>query len=191
MTETSNPTEGMQEFLRLIVRRIVVGNLGTGNVERRFGQAAQKISQDRAWEPALEALNDLNHDIEEFRKQVHRRSMNKNLLSVLRRSVLQRTITPEPTGYLYLIKPRDSRWSLADEDRAAYWASTIGNSFLAEEARRPMGSSTWDGFKMALLPLASPGEWTEKIAAYAEWDIDAISEVGEEMAHAAAEVWYD
>ena len=190
MMETENPTDGMRELLRLVMRRIVVGNLGTGNVERRFGQDAQKIASERLWEPALAALSDLNPDVEEFKTQVHRRSFNRNFLAVIRQSVIQGTITPEPEGYPYLIKPRDAAWSPVDEDRAAYWSSTIGNSFLATEARRPMGTSSWAGFKSALLPDAVPGEWSAEIASYSEWNIDAITKVGQRMAEAAAAVWY-
>jgi hypothetical protein len=191
ISETDRAGTGMREMLRLVVRRVVVGNLGTGNVERRFGQTAQRIESERAWEPALAALSDLNPGIEEFKSQVHRRSFNRNVLAVVRQSVIQQTITPEPEGYPYLIKPRDSHWSDEDEDRAGYWASTIGNAFLATEARRPMGSSSWAGFRAALLPYGVDREWKERIASYDTWNIEAISTIGEEMAEAAARVWYE
>lgn len=191
MSEAPNPADGMRKLLRLVVRRVVVGNLGTGNVERRFGQTAQRIANEKEWEPALSTLSDLNPTIDEFKSQVHRRSFNRNVLAVVRQSVIQHTITPEPVGHPYLIKPRDSQWSAADEDRAGYWASTIGNSFLATEARRPMGSSSWMGFKAALLPHGVEGEWTDRIVAYSSWDIAAISKIGEQMAEAAGTVWYD
>lgn len=187
---TSNPTDGMLELLRLVVRRIVVGSLGTGNVERRFGQAAQRIAKEGSWEAALDAFSDLNPDPEDFVDRVHHRSMNKNALAVIRASVLQQTVTPEPEGSLYLIKPRNADWSNEDEDRVAYWVSTIGNSFLAHEARRPMGSSSWEGFKRALLPEAVEGEWVTQIAARDNWDLDAIDETGRLMAEAAEAVWY-
>lgn len=189
--DVPNAAEGMRELLRLVVRRVVVGNLGTGNVERRFGQTAQRIVTDGAWEAALGALADLNPPADEFESQVHRRSFNRNVLAVVRQSVIQNTITPEPSGYLYLIKPRDSQWSPSDEDRAGYWASTIGNSFLATEARRPMASSTWIGFQAALLPLGVEDEWVDVISAHDSWDIDAISETGGLMAKAAVSVWYE
>lgn len=190
MMETRNATAGMQALLRLVVRRIVVGNLGTGNVERRFGQAALRIAEDKAWESALEAISDLNPNREEFQSQVHRRSLNKNLLAVIRRSVIQETITPEPTGYLFLIKPRNSDWPTGDEDRAAYWASTIGNSFLASEERRPSGSASWDGFVSEVIPLAVEGEWVKEIENHPNWGISAIGELGEKLATRAAAIWY-
>jgi hypothetical protein len=190
MRQLPDASQAMRRLLRLVMRRIVVGNLGTGNVERRFGQAAQKIAKERRWEDALRALEDLNHDVDEFKAQVHRRSMNRNVLAVLRRSVIQETITPEPSGYLYFIKPRDADWAPADQDRAPYWASTIGNTFLATEARRPKGSSTWMGFNQELLPYAAEDEWVDGLASFVDWNIDAISSVGEHMAEAAADVWY-
>jgi len=191
MSRTAAAPAGMRELLRLVVRRVVVGNLGTGNVERRFGHTAQRITREERWEPALAALADLNPSVEEFKSQVHRRSFNRNVLAVVRQSVIQETITPEPEGYPYLVKPRDSRWSDEDEDRAGYWASTIGNAFLATEARRPMGSSSWTGFKAALLPYGVDGEWVQEIANHEVWNIDAISTIGEKMADAAARVWYE
>lgn len=189
--KTSNTTAGMLQLLRLVVRRIVVGSLGTGTVERRFGQTAQRIVKEGSWEPALDSLSDLNPQAPEFGDRVHHRSMNKSVLAIVRASVLQATITPEPNGSLYLIKPRSADWSFEEEDRVAYWVSTIGNSFLAHETRRPMGSSSWEGFKRALVPEAVNGEWVELITSYDQWDLDAIDAVGARMASAAMKVWYD
>ncbi|MEV8158804.1 DUF262 domain-containing protein [Kocuria salsicia] len=190
MARTPNATDGMRQLLRLVVQRIVVGTLGTGNVERRFGQVAQRISTEKSWEAALESLSDLAPDPKEFRDRVYSRSMNRNLLGVIRSSVLQGTITPEILGYLYLIKPRNSNWSIEDEDRAAYWVSTVGNTFFANESRRPMGSSTWDGFKTELLPKAIPQEWVDRLEHLPEWGVDEIVSVGEDIADAAVGIWY-
>lgn len=190
MATTPNATDGMRELLRLVVQRIVVGTLGTGNVERRFGQVAQRIVSDGSWESALESLSDLAHNSADFRERVSHRSMNRNVLGVIRSSVLQGTITPNLEGHLYLIKPRNSDWSIEDEDRAAYWVSTIGNTFLASESRRPMGSSTWNGFKAELLPKAIPQEWVDRIEHLPKWGVDEIASIGEDMASAAVDVWY-
>jgi hypothetical protein len=54
-----------------------------------------------------------------------------------------------------------------------------------------MGSSTWSGFKAALLPSAVDGEWVDEIKGRKSWDINAIIEIGAKMAEAAAEVWYE
>jgi len=190
LANAQNGIEGLRQLLRLVVRRVVVGNLGTGNVERRFGQVAQRIARESAWEPAFEMLRDLNPTEAEFRNQVHRRGLNRGVLTVIRQSVIQDSIVPDPVGYLYYIRPRDSDWPDADADRVSFWASTIGNTFLAAGARRPMGSSSWTGFKTELLPLAVEHEWVGKIASYPDWNTDAIAEVGGDMAEAAVTVWY-
>lgn len=187
---TDNGSAGLAHLLRLVVRRVVVGNLGTGNVERRFGQAAQRITKDGSWESALESLRDLNPSEDEFRNQVHKRGLNRSVLTIIRQSVIQKTVVPEPNGYLYFIRPRDSDWPDGDADRASFWASTIGNTILTTDSRRPMGASTWAGFKTVLLPHAVDGEWSEEIAARAEWDADAIAEMGQRMADEATAVWY-
>lgn len=190
MAGTANGSVGLADLLRLVVRRMVVGNLGTGNVERRFGQAAQRISTDRTWEAALAALEDLIPAKDDFLNQLHKRSLNRGVLAVARQSVVQGTITPRPDGYLYVIKPRDTEWSPEDEDRAAYWVSTIGNTLLADQARRPMGSSTWAGFKTSLLPHAVSGEWVNELSVFTDWNIETISEIGRRIAEVAADVWY-
>ena len=188
---TPNSTEGMRKLLELVVRRVVVGNLGTGAVERRFGQVAQRIASEGVWEGALASLSDLQPGASEFRERVATRSMNRNILGVLRSSVLQHTITPDLDGNLYFIKPRSGEWTAEDEDRAAYWVSTIGNSFLALEARRPMGSSSWQGFKAELLPQAVEDEWIDLIEDFQQWGVDEISQIGSEMADRAVSIWYE
>ncbi|MFD8248471.1 DUF262 domain-containing protein [Nocardia sp. NPDC059691] len=192
MLETPESADGMREILKLVVRRAVVGNLGTGSVEKRFGQAAKQIASERSWQGAIESLDDLNPGIDDFQEILGRRSMNKGLLKVMRLSVLQNTITPELAGYLYYIKPRNAPdWTESDEDRVAYWASTIGNTFIATTARRPMNSSTWAGFKDDLLPRGINGEWRDKISSYESWDVASIEDVGSSLASKAADVWYD
>ena len=44
LTGTARPREGLDFLLRLVVRRMVVGNLGTGNVERRLSEAAHRAA---------------------------------------------------------------------------------------------------------------------------------------------------
>ena len=187
----SDATEGMRHLLKLVVRRVVVGNLGTGNVERRFGQAAQRISTEESWEGALESLSDLNPQKDDFVRQLHRRSLNKSVLTVLRQATIQNTVTPSPIGYLHLIMPRQTRWPEFSVDTASYWSSTIGNTLLASEPRRPAGSTTWEGFLEFLIPLAVDGEWTGRISQEIHWDEDAVSSIGEEFAESAATVWFD
>ncbi len=191
MSDTSEADAGMEQLLKLVVRRMVVGNLGTGNVERRFGQVAQRISDDGDWRSALSSLADLNPDREEFRNQLQRRSLNKNVLAFLRQSIIQDSVTPSPVGSLHLIMPKHAVWSAFSEDRASYWSSTIGNSLLVQDEHRPQGTGTWDGVIEGLLPLAIPGEFAERIHNVAQWDENAVRDIGSELAEAAVPVWYD
>ncbi|WP_422115455.1 DUF262 domain-containing protein [Brachybacterium sp. UNK5269] len=191
MSETSNSDAGFKDLLRLVVRRVVVGSLGTGNIERRFGVTARRIAVEGRWEDALKDLSDLNPDRNEFAERVHHRSMNKNTLSVIRESVLENTVTPEGRGNLFFIKPRTADWSNVAEESVTYWVSTIGNTFLADESRRPMGSSTWRGFINSLAPSGISSEWTTDILSHSDWTAESIDELGAKMSARAAEVWYD
>ncbi len=141
VAEGSEPAEGASAVLDLVVRRIVVGNLGTGNVERRLGEAAFVVSRDRSWERGLKALRDLNPPRQDFVSQLSRRSLNKGALQFLRRSIIQATKTPDHIGWIHLIRPRQAwDWDGFDDDEFTYWGSTIGNTVLADEDRRPFGA---------------------------------------------------
>jgi Uncharacterized conserved protein len=188
---TKNPLAGMRYILQLVVRRIVVGNLGTGNVERRFGEAARMIFEARDWTVVRKELSDLNPTKEEFVEQLARRSFNKGTLTYLRRSIVLETQTPEQLGVLHFIRPRHSEnWDGFDDDEASYWVSTIGNTYLADIERRPKGASTWDGFKRTLLPEGVDGEWTGNLEDYEDWDADAVADMAAILAEAAGDVWY-
>jgi len=190
MEGTPDADDGMAEILKLVARRVVVGNLGTGNIERRFGQAAQRVASDRSWHQALTDLSDLNPDPEDFRTQLHRRSLNKNVLAFIRESILQRSVTPASAGYLHLIMPRYAVWPEFSQDRASYWASTIGNTLLVQEERRPQGTGTWEGVLQRLVAIALPDEWTDRIRAVLRWDEHAVSDIGLELAEVATGIWY-
>jgi hypothetical protein len=191
ISQTTNSLEGMSDILRLVVRRIVVGNLGTGNVERRFSEAAKKVADFGAWKDALDELGDLNPSRDEFVNQLRKRSLNKSSLTFLRRSIVMRDITPDALGSLHFIRPRQaSDWEGFTEEDVTFWGSTIGNTILATQDRRPKGASTWDGFKENLLPLAIDGEWVEDLERQPVWDIDVVSSMGERLAGRAGDVWY-
>lgn len=191
ISEVPDTQPGMERVLELVVRRIVVGNLGTGNVERRLGDAARSVHERGTWEPALASLRDLNPSRDEFATQAMRRGLNKGTLQFLRRSVVQRTKTPEAVGYLHFIRPRQvAAWPGFDEEDVAFWGSTLGNSLLARVPRRPMGASTWDGVLENLLPQAVDGEWVGQLRAQESWDTEAVAALGASLAEAAALVWY-
>lgn len=183
--------EGMRYILQLVVRRIVVGNLGTGNVERKFGEAARKVHLEKNWEAAKDELQDLNPSKEEFVDQLRQRSYNKMVLTFLRQSVIAKSQTPDNFGILHFIRPRESaEWSNFSDEQAAYWVSTLGNTFLAQLERRPKGSGSWKGFKQLILPAAVSSEISEELGKLNEWNADSVANIGKELAEIAGNVWY-
>lgn len=191
MASTPNALEGMLYILRLVVRRIVVGTLGTGNVERRFGEAAKRVHDESDWRGIQEDLADLIPTKEEFEEQLRKRSLNKAVLTFLRRSIIEETEIPERTGTLHFIRPRQaSEWEGFSEEDDNFWGNTIGNTVLSSLERRPKGASTWEGFKENILSSAVPGEWTSKLESFDEWNAEAVVEVGNELSKKAADVWY-
>jgi hypothetical protein len=183
--------EGMREVLRLVVRRVVTGGLGTGNVERRFGEAASQIQRDGAWHDAMNSLRDLNPKRDEFVNQLATRPLTRGTLHFIRRSIVQGNETPEWSGYLHTIRPRQTAsWPGFTDDDFLIWGATLGNSFIGTEPIRPASAVTWDAVKRDLLPLAVRGEWAERLKGIKRWDVAAVRDVGREVASAAAEVWY-
>lgn len=184
--------QGMEFLLRLVVRRIVVGNLGTGNVERMFGEAAKVAFQTKNWQSITDALGNLNPSKEEFTERLAKRSYNKGILTFLKRSIVQNTITPESVGNLHLIWPRNTTadWpGFLDED--TYWSATIGNTFLANAARRPLGASdSFEGFKNTLLKDGVENEFERKLNSVDSWNASKVETFGEELAAIAADIWY-
>jgi hypothetical protein len=186
-----DPLNGMRSVLRLVVRRIVVGNLGTGNVERRFGEVAFEVATKRSWIDALHSLRDLNPEKPEFVEQLKKRSYNKSILSFIRRSIIDKTQTPESRGVLHFIRPRNSeQWEYFSDDEASYWISTLGNTLLATLERRPRGADTWDGVVKSLLPEAIDGEMVEDLREIDVWDAETVQDVGKRLAELAGNVWF-
>lgn len=190
MAQVPSATDGMRYVLRLVVRRIVAGNLGTGNVERQLSEAARSIRETNDWHTAEATLRDLDPSDDLFLEQIRRRSFNKGVLTFLRRSIVQRDMTPESSGILHFIAPRQqSSWGALSEEDLKYWGGTIGNTFLSEQERRPKAASTWDGFKASFFPLAADGEITAELGVFNDWDAHAIEDVGEKLSEVARRVW--
>lgn len=188
---TQDPEAGMRQVLRLVVRRIAVGSLGTGNVERRFGEAAKKIWDSNDWQVGTDGLRDLMPQRDEFAAQLAKKSYNKATLSFLRRSTIQGSMFPSREGTLHFICPRQADdWDGMDEDARSFWCATLGNSFLSKNNRRIGDTSNWVGFKEGMLPTAVAGEISEELAEFAEWDVHSITQTGLELAEQAADVWY-
>lgn len=185
------PLDGMKYVLQLVVRRIVVGNLGTGNVERRFGEAAKKVFETGNWQSLTQDLKDLNPTRAEFVDQLRKRSFNKGVLGFLRRSIISKSITPDAPGVLHFIWTRQTpNWQGMSEEDGSFWGSTIGNTFLSALDRRPKEAVDWEGFKEFMLPAAVEGEWKDELLAYEDWDAASVEEMGEHLAEVGGDVWY-
>ena len=193
LKDTVCPQEGLDFLLRLVVRRMVVGNLGTGNVERRLSEAAHTIKSENTWTSLREDLFDLNPTREEFAEQLRKRSFNKGLLTFIRRSIIQASITPEQEGTLHFVWPKNppEGWAI-EAEAGSYWAATIGNSFLSSLSRRPSEASTnWKMFQENMFRSACAEEWIERLSQIDEWDVVAIETVGTELAGVSSEIWYN
>jgi len=188
---TATALDGMHYILRLVVRRIIVGNLGTGNVERRFGEAAKHVREEGRWDVLTRDLRDLDPDIDDFVDQIRKRSFNKAVLAFMRRSAVQQTMTPQAIGSLHFICPRQAEdWPGMDEEARAFWSSTIGNTFLSAAARRAPNTNSWDAFQEKMLDTAVEGELVGTLADIPSWGSADIEHVGHIVADLAADVWY-
>ena len=191
ISKTQNSLEGMSYILKLVVRRIVVGNLGTGNVERRFGEAAKNVHDRCDWHAVEEELWDLNPSREDFVGQIRKRSFNKGSLTFLRRSIVAQCTTPDTQGFLHFIVPRQGGgWAGLSEEDALYWGGTIANTFLATLERRPKEAITWEGFKKSVLSEGIDGEWINKLKGLDVWNADEMEVISGELSEVAGNVWY-
>lgn len=188
--DVPNSDEGVDYLLRLVVRRVVVGSLGTGNIERRFGDVARQIRETTDWRVLSRDLMDLNPPREDFIEQLRKRSMSKATLSFLRRSIVQNTIYPHSIGTLHFIQTKKSLQDEMGDETHSRWVSTIGNTFLADIDRRPPSIEDWSDFKAEMINHAVPGEWTEHMWDNANWSVSEIQDFGEALATAAADIWY-
>ena len=191
MIQANDTDDGLQRLLRLVVKRIVVGNLGTGNIERRFAEAARKVHQSRTWHDALAELGDLVPDEELFRETLKKRTLNKGVMGYIKNSICARSIIPERYYNIHFILPKSVKThpDFADGE-LSFWGGTIGNTFLSQNERR-LGEASWDDFVRHMLKAAAPGEFADTIAAHERWNAAAIREMGHMLADEAVSVWYD
>jgi len=189
--ETGQTADGMKYILKLVVRRIVVGNLGTGNVERKFGEAAKKIKETGDWRAMIAELRELNPTKEQFIEQLKIRSLNKQTLYFVRRSILEGTITPGQGGTLQFIWTKQAPFEGMGEEEGTYWASTLANTLLTNLERRPKGVVSWQDFKDQILPEAFANERTNELQSIQVWNAHEVGKVAEVLAVAAGEIWFD
>lgn len=189
--ELDDGVNGMDFLLRLVVRRMIVGNIGIGIVERLFNEAAREISISNSWQGMPEYLAKLNPERDEFIDQLTKRSFNIRTLSFVRRSVLQKTITPDSNGHLHWIWNRNIIWENLNESRSP-WATTIGNSVLMKASKRSEESlKSWNNFVNSISSDVVEDEIICKFKVYEEWTEENIKKIGMSLAKEAAEVWYD
>ncbi len=190
MHRAKDTDEGLQQLLRLIVKRIVVGNLGTGNIERRFAEAARKVNYTQEWNSPLEELSDLVPERAQFQETLTKRSINKNIMGYLKNSICSKNIIPDHFYDLHYILPKSIKDSPGfSEGELAFWGNTIGNTFLSKSAKR-IGEANWPDFKKYMLETAADGEYSKILGFHEKWDAKAIKEMGELLAKDAAAVWY-
>ena len=190
-SEVQGAQDGMEWILKLVVRRIVVGNLGTGNVERRLGEAARSIHRAQDWHVMIDLLRDLNPTKEDFVGQLKKRSLNKQVLTFLRRSIIQNSITPNPHGFLHFIWTKTPFFGGMTETEGSFWASTLGNTVISTVEKRPKSVVDWPTFRDTMLPSAADGEWVHQLNQVANWDVTAVEHLGAILAEEAGRIWYD
>jgi len=175
----------------LVARRIVVGNLGTGNIERRFSEAARKVSGTQQWNEPLAELTDLNPEKEYFMDRLVKRSLNKAVLSFIRNTIISDNIAPDTYYYTHFIIPKSLKThpNFADGE-LSYWGNTLGNTFLSREEKRADSGDDWETFREKMLPDAAPGEFVAELNEFEKWTADSIRAMGGRLATKAAEVWY-
>lgn len=193
ISKTENAVVGMQHVLRLIVKRMIVGNLGASSVERKFADAAKSVYAQKTWQSGTDSLSEMEHSRQDFVSQLTKRSYNVGTLAFIRRSIIRESITPSAIGTLQYLRPRQSlgsTWRGFADDEVAFWGSTLGNTILVNLEKRPRGANTWEGVLEALLPSAVANEANELIQSFASWTPSAVEQVGSQLAEVAANVWY-
>lgn len=188
-----NELEGLNFALSIVVRRIVVGNLGTGNVERRFSEAAREFNETQDLNVLRGELSDLSPSKDEFVDRISSRPMSKSVLSFIRRSIIQETKTPEQSGVLHFIWPRKTEsWERIDPEKDDRFGRTLTNTFLSELQKRPSeATDNWESFKRALLAHPVKGEWIDELSEIHTWCPEEAEVLSKKLAVKAAEIWFD
>lgn len=139
----------------------------------------------------IDLLKDLNPTREDFVGQLKKRSFNKQVLTFLRRSIIQTTTTPNPHGFLHFIWTKSPPFGGMAEDEGSFWASTIGNTIVSTVEKRPKTVADWASFKGGMLPAAADGEWVSPLNHVVDWNVPAVEGLGAKLAEEAGRIWYD
>lgn len=190
--ETNAVDEGLGYLLKLAVKRIIVSNLGTGNVERRFSEAAKKVYDLKSLDSVMNDLTDLSPSLETFSAVLLTKSLNKNILSFIRDSIFSKTIAPRSANFLHFVAPKSIKnFDSLQAEELSYWGNTIGNTFLSTKDKRVPESDTWLGFKENMVPTAPKDDLSAELSNYKKWDVEAIKKMGAELTQRAIDIWYD
>jgi hypothetical protein len=173
--------EGMNEILRLVVKRVVVGSLGTGNVERRLSEAAHKIAVTQDWRRPLDELKDLEPNKVDFTEQVRKRQYSTRILEFLARSLEERTMTPSSQGILEFISQHVEHNGFTEQD-ALFWAKSVGNTVLLPDELEHQ-----ERVRLEKLPLLRLNDSSN---AESSWNAGQVESRGREQANELAEIWY-
>lgn len=188
---SDSPDECAIDTLRLIVRRMVVGSIGTGNVERRLGDCAHKIFQEGSYSSAFEELSDLNPDKNDFKNKLKKRAYSKKVLYFLRSSIEQNKITPNDSGYFHYIMQRNKdAWVGLNEEEFKFWSGTISNTVITSMKRRPAGIEDWESFRNSFLEGLTSDKVKEKLSKIEHWNVAEIEKLGAYFAEKAEKIWY-
>ncbi|MCZ7858966.1 DUF262 domain-containing protein [Agrobacterium salinitolerans] len=189
--DAEDPDEGLRYLLRLVTRRIVTGNLGTGNIERRFSEAARKVSNSKQWNDSLYELIDLDPEKQYFIDRIKKRSLNKNVMNFIKNSIISSEIAPDTYYHMHYIIPKSLKNHPSfSEGELSFWGGTIGNTFLSLEEKRADSGDDWNNFLEKMIPVAAPGELVEELEKFNDWTPESIQMIGAILAERAAEVWY-
>lgn len=190
MEDQAHAVLGMEHLLNLVVRKMVVENIGVGRVEKQFCRAAVTISETEDWACLRQILADFHIDKDDFLKQLRIRPISQAILGFVRRSALQGTTTPDSSGSLHWICPPKPIWS-SFSDNDVHLVKTVGNTMLATvkpKLSSPPGS--WADFKKEILGHADSNEIVVDMRDHKVWDADAVRLMADEVAEKAEEVWY-
>ena len=190
MDDQAYAVQGMEHLLNLVVRKMVVENIGVGRVEKQFCRAAVTISETGDWACLRQILADFHIDKDDFLKQLRIRPISQAILGFVRRSALQGTTTPDPRGNLHWICPPKPVWnSFSDND--IHLVKTVGNTMLATAKPKPSSPpGSWNDFKKEILEHADGDEIVVDMRDRETWDAEAVRLMADDIAEKAGEVWY-
>jgi hypothetical protein len=191
MAHADNADTGFRELFRIIVPRLVVGNFGTGSVERRFAEAARTIFKDRRWGKALSGLADLRPSRELFEERLATRPQNRGVLLVVRAGALQGAAIPDVDGYVHQVRPRNAEeWpDFSDQDFSEI-GGTVGNAIICMVERRPRNTNSLSGAMERLIPHLAQFE-DASIRDATTWSADLVRKSNTKLASRAAAAWYE